>query len=365
MVILLLSAANSIHTVRWANSLSLKGNEVHVVSCKNQVEGVNKFLESVKVHYLRYNAGIGYYLNYRDLKKKIAAIKPEIINVHYASGYGTLARIAKIKKYLLNVWGSDVYDFPNESKFKEKIIKKNLKSATYIASTSNCMAKVTNKYTDKKVYITPFGVDVDVFSEKNDKNNKDKFVLCTIKTLTPKYNIVGIIKAVDLSLKKLEASGNDIYKKIEYHIYGSGYQQEEIEKLITELGLQDKVFLKGYINNNIVPTILNDCDIFLLNSSLDSESFGVSAVEAMACKKPVIASDVDGFKEVIVDGESGIIVNRTDIATYSDKIVELVLNKELRDKLGINARKRVEELYNWDRNVDEMINIYKMMLNNS
>lgn len=364
MVILLLSAANSIHTVRWANSLSLKGNEVHVLSCKDQIEGVNKFLESVKVHYLKYNAGIGYYLNYKDLKKKIAAIKPDVINVHYASGYGTLARLAKIKNYLLNVWGSDVYDFPNESKFKEKIIKKNLKSATYIASTSNCMAKVTNKYTDKNIFVTPFGVDINAFSKKEVERNSDKFILCTIKTLTPKYNIIGIIKAFDLALKKLKESGNDIYDKIEYHVYGSGYQQEEIEKLISDLGLNDKVFLKGYINNNMVPTVLNDCDIFLLNSSLDSESFGVSAVEAMACSKPVIASDVDGFKEVIVDGESGIIVNRTDVVGYSEKIVELVTNKELRDRLGSNARKRVEELYDWDRNVDEMISIYNMMLNN-
>lgn len=360
MRILLLSPANSIHTVRWANAMAERNFEVCVVSCKNHIEEVNKYDERVEVRYLKFNSGLGYYLNKRSLKKIIKEFNPDVINVHYASGYGTLARVAKIKKYLLNVWGSDIYEFPNESKFKKRIIKKNLKTATLLASTSNCMATETSKYTDRKLFITPFGVDTEKF-KKRDVGTNEKFVFCTVKTLAPIYDIKGIVEAFALFIKKLAERDENLCQKVEYRIYGTGEQKEEIEHLISKLGLQYKVFLMGYINNNLVADAINASDVFLLKS--EQESFGVAAIEAMACSKPVIASDVPGFAEVIENGKSGIIVEKNDTEKYADAMLDLYFNGERRRILGENARRRVEELYDWNKNVDTMIEIYKKLVN--
>ena len=76
------------------------------------MDQINK---NIHQHQLKYKGGVGYYLNAKELRKLKKEISPDIINVHYASGYGTLARKSKLCPILLSVWGSDVYDFPNKS----------------------------------------------------------------------------------------------------------------------------------------------------------------------------------------------------------------------------------------------------------
>ena len=194
------------------------------------------------------------------------------------------------------------------------------------------------------------------------KNENNTFRFCTIKTLAPKYGIIGIIEAFKLLLDKEMAGNYD--KNIVYEIYGEGPQKEEILELIAKLGLEQHVFLKGYIPNNRVPDIINERDVFLLNSQLDSESFGVAAVEVMACKKPIIVSDVAGFKEVVVDNESGLIVKRDDIQAYANAMQKLLLDEGLRDSISAKAYERARAMFNWEDNVDSMLKIYNRLIDN-
>ena len=145
MKILFLSAANSIHTVKWVNALVEKGHEVVLVSNKGHEPKEDALDNRIQFYCLKYSGNLGYFLNAKELSILVKKIKPTVINVHYASGYGTLARIAKLPPYLLSVWGSDVYDFPYESKIKNRILKKNIKNADMLASTSKCMAQQLRK----------------------------------------------------------------------------------------------------------------------------------------------------------------------------------------------------------------------------
>lgn len=361
MKIIFLGEATSIHTIRWVNSLSEKGIEVILVSLKGEVDIIGKINENVKVIYLPFGTKLGYYLNVFALKKIISKEKPDLINAHYASGYGTLGRLSGFNKKLLNVWGSDVYDFPNESKVKKRIIEKNLKSYTAIASTSYCMAEETKKYLEdksKEIFITPFGVDTKKFKNLNIEKNKNELVIGIVKTLTENYGIEYLIRAI----KELENTLDiENYKKIRLLIYGKGELKNKLEALTKELQIEDKVIFKGYISNEDVPKALNEMDIFVVPSI--NESFGVAAVEAMACEIPVIASSVGGLKEVIVDKETGYLVSKKNCKEIADKLKKLILDKELRISLGKAGRKRVLENYNWDSNVEYMIKIYEEIIN--
>lgn len=361
MKIIFLGEAASIHTIRWVNSLSEKGIEVILVSLKGEVDIIEKINDNVKVIYLPFGTKIGYYLNIFALKRIISKEKPDLINVHYASGYGTLGRLSGFNKKLLNVWGSDIYDFPNESKIKKIIIEKNLKNYTAIASTSYCMAEETKKYLknkSKKIFITPFGVDTEKFKNFNIKKNKNELVIGIVKTLTENYGIEYLIRAI----KELENILDiENYKKIKLLIYGKGELKNKLESLTKELQIEDKVIFKGYISNEDIPKVLNEMDIFVVPSI--NESFGVAAVEAMACEIPVIASSVGGLKEVIIDKETGYLVSKKDYKEIAKYLKKLILDKNLRIYLGKNGRKRVLENYDWNSNVNYMIKIYKEIIN--
>ena len=362
MKIIFLGEAGSIHTIRWVNSLSEKGIEVILVSLKGNFDNVEKISKKVKTIYLPFGTKLGYYLNIFALKRIISKEKPDLINAHYASGYGTLGRLSGFNKKLLNVWGSDVYDFPNESKVKKRIIEKNLKNYTAIASTSYCMAEETKKYLEnksKEIFITPFGVDIEKFKNLNTEKRENEITIGIVKTLTEKYGIEYLIKAI----KELENILDiENYKKIRLLIYGKGELKNKLEDLTKELQIEDKVIFKGYISNEDVPNALNDMDIFVVPSILNSESFGVVAVEAMACEVPVIVSDVDGLKEVVVNNETGFVVPKRSSKEIANKIKILIENSDTVKKFKKNARERVLKLYDWNKNVDNMIKIYKELL---
>ncbi len=363
MKILFLSDASSIHTVRWVNTLSERGNEVHLVYKFNDYPKIDSIDKRVIQHRLKYGGKKGYFLNASSLNKLYKEIRPDVVNAHYASGYGTLARLAKLKPLVLSVWGSDVYDFPYQSNLNMKIIIKNLNYADRLASTSISMAEqVKNLLKDENLDIrtTPFGVKTDIFIKKDIIKNSDNIVIGLVKSLEPKYGIKTLIEAVDLLIKELNKKNrNDVSEKIKLEIYGSGSLKDELLEMIKSKSLEDVVFLKGKIPNKDVPDALNGFDIFCATSEIDSESFGVALVEAMAVELPSVVTDVSGFKEVCENGETGIVVKKKSVSDIAKGLELLVLNDDLRKEMGKKARQRVLKLYNWEENVDSMLKIYE------
>lgn len=366
MKILFLSAANSIHTVKWVNSLADRGHEVHLVYNSGHEPKLDLIRESIHQHQLKYGGGIGYYLNAKELKKLSKNISPDVINVHYASGYGTLARKSKVNRIspvLLSVWGSDVYDFPNKNAINKMILKKNVVDANKITSTSTCMAeelKRVLKMPELKIGITPFGVELEEFkkSVSTKDQNQEKILIGTIKILKPLYGISEFIKAVKVLIDILEKENHqEISNQLQVEIYGDGPQKEELLQLVQDLALENVVFLKGKIPNKEVPKVLEKFDVFCATSF--KESFGVAVVEAMAMSVPVVVTDAEGFKEVVVDGEDGYIVSKGDEKAIASKLKELILDKEKRIHMGELGRKRVEKLYDWKKNVDVMEKLYE------
>jgi glycosyltransferase involved in cell wall biosynthesis len=125
-----------------------------------------------------------------------------------------------------------------------------------------------------------------------------------------------------------------------------------------DLGLKESVEFVGIVENSNLPQYYNRFSVAVYPSISDSESFGVAAVEAMACECPVVASDADGFTEVVSNGETGIIVPKGDIECTAKAIQEFIDNPYLRIIMGKKGRERVLELYNWEDNVKKMLQIY-------
>lgn len=367
MKIFILSDIHSTHTKRWVKALSEKGCEIFLfgllecdASFYDNLPRVTVYNYGFSFHkksrIARWTLGkVLYFKALKVIKQKIKEFQPNIVHAHYASSYGLLGALTKFHPYIVSVWGSDVYSYPLAGNIYKKLLSYTFAKADLILSTSNCMARETNKYTDKQIGITPFGVDTELFKPMSTQK-ENAFVIGNVKTLSANYGIDLLIRAFELVVK------HNPDKNLKLRIVGDGPDKDKLLQLCQELSISDKVEFVGFVNNQQLPAIYNSFDMSV--SLSHKESFGVVAVEAMSCECPVVVSDADGFCEVVTDGENGMIVPRGDFTAAADAIQKLIDNENLRKEMGHNGREKVLRCYHWDDNVNQMIDYYKTLLNN-
>ncbi len=365
MRILFVSDLYSIHTVRWVNALAARGHEVHLASRDPEKTPVHQISEKVMIHSLGQYQKIASIKAGFVLRRLAKKIKPDIVNAHFASSYGLTARIAGAHPLLLNVWGSDVYAFPYKSKLNFLILKGNLLAADRIASTSEAMARQVRKLLNNDslpIDITPFGVDVSSFYHSRDylKPQNRPFVIGLVKTLKPVYGIEYLIRSIPPLLEQLNQADPDLARQIQIHIYGEGPLETSLKSLVSELSLDEIVQFKGYVEHAKLPAILAGMDLYCLSSL--NESFGVSAVEAMASGLPVVATDTEGFRDIILHGKTGLIVPPADPKALAAAMFKLCIDSGLRQCYGIAGQLRARELFDWEQNVTRMETIYQEMV---
>ncbi len=288
-----------------------------------------------------------------EVKKAIDLFKPDIVHAHYASSYGLIGAMLNFHPYFVSVWGSDVFRFPKYSLFHKYIFKYTISRADKLFSTSKVMKTEIEKYTTKKIFVIPFGIDVERFKpfEVEKVFNDDSLVIGTIKTLEKRYGIEFLIRAF-ANIKRKNPN------KIKLLICGKGTLLDELKNLTVELGVQDDTIFTGYINHDQVQFYHNKLDIYVAPSL--EESFGVAVLEASACNKPVVVSNVGGLPEVVDNGITGFIVepmNPNDLATAIEKLVR---NPSLRLEMGRKGREKVFEEYEWNKCVSAMIEHYNI-----
>lgn len=359
MKIVLLAGASSIHTVRWANGLQSAGIEVHVIS---QHQPLDTFTKEVRLHTFPFHGTLGYFKMVPAVKRLLAIIKPDLVNAHYASGYGTTARLVGYRPWILSVWGSDVYEFPYKSILHRYLVRKNLGSADVVASTGHSMAAQTRTLNQKLsvIAITPFGVDMSSYNlvtPLDQKRNGDDppLIIGTVKTMAPQYGIDILIKSFSLVLKKLKEDKGGA-PKVKLRLVGGGAQVAELRSLAENFGVAEVTEFVGQVPHSEVPQVLNDMDIYVALSR--RESFGVAVIEAGAAGRPVVVSNVGGLPEVTLDGQTGLVVQSEDPISAAEAILRLVRSPELRFKMGRDAKKYVAENYSWPACVIKMKKLY-------
>lgn len=351
MKICLLAARNSIHTVRWANALAQRSHEVHLISMHT---GGDPLDPRVVVHRLFSSPPWGYYLNRFQLRSLLMTIRPSVLHAHYASGYGTLARLCGWHPYILSVWGSDIYEYPYQSQFNLRTIRKNLGAADCVLSTSRAMAaQVSLVSPETHVHrVTPFGVDCDVFYPSHGHDIGQPICIGTVKGLNHYYGIDTLLRAFAL-LHEMCPSAN-VWRGC---IYGGGPLEGDLRTLCGGLGLSCIVEMRGAIPHAQVPETLRNIQVFCALSR--QESFGVSVLEASSCGVPVVVTDIGGLPEVVRDKETGILVPPEDPLAAATAIYSLVQDADIRTEMGLRGAAFVRSHYAWGHSVDLMLSIYE------
>jgi len=139
----------------------------------------------------------------------------------------------------------------------------------------------------------------------------------------------------------------------------SDYQNYLI-RLSSELNISARVHFLGNVQN--IPEFLAEIDLFILPTMGRGEGCPVALLEAMACGKACIATDIPGSRDLIIDGESGILVTPSSPEVLAHAINRLVASPEERKRLGTNARKRVEQNFSIEREVKAHEALYEELM---
>lgn len=343
----LLGAASSIHIVRIANALVQQGEEVTVISLPNHADKDN--IINCETIYLSISGSKGYYLNAKELKNIVKQRKLDVLNAHYASGYGTLGRLSGVHPLIISVWGSDVFSFPKKNLINKWTLKKNFMAADLIYSTSQCMADEIEKYqpsSHKEIMVTPFGVDTELFFPDTIDNNKhDAFVFGFLKGSNPIYGVDLFLEAFE---EVYEWAQNN-HKIVSAQICGASSEADNMKEIIDKLASSECINYEGFLSHKEMPQFIKKCDIICITSR--EESFGVVAVETMACGVPCITSDAPGLAEVMIDNQTGYVVKK-DPSLIAEKMISLIEDDELRRKFAIQGRMHVIKKYDFKLNIE-------------
>ena len=366
MKVAILGDINSPHIQKWIIYLAKKDIEIILISLSTPTSN-SDYPSNVKIYSLKLDnkifqkksdslSKIKYISKVKRISKIIETEKPHILHAHYATSYGLIGVLLNFHPLVISVWGSDVFEFPRKNILYKYLFKYILLKADIVLSTSNFMAKELILYTKKRIEVTPFGIDLNIFNPQSRLPNKstNEITIGIIKFLEKKYGVDYLIHAFKLV-------SDELYNyKLRLLIVGSGSQMDNLIKLVEELGLKDKVEFTGKIDHENIPLYHNQLDIAVYPSK--SESFGVSVIESSACAVPVIASSIGGLPEVIENGVTGILVEPGNINKLSLVLKELIIDDNKRKNLGIAGRKMVKEKYDLQKNIDQMINIYKSII---
>ena len=162
-----------------------------------------------------------------------------------------------------------------------------------------------------------------------------KTVIGTVARLSNEKGVDVLLKAFTLARETMP--------HIQLLITGTGQQKAYLQKLAADLGIADSCAWMGRLPWNEAMGCLGLMDIVVVPSRF--EGFGLTAIEAMACGKPVVASRVDGLAEIIQDGVNGFLASSEDVKSFADCIVALAKDEAKRKSIGETARKCVEEKY--------------------
>ena len=325
--------------------LAKRGHQIHFITYSQPVRlallNPNVHYHEVHVpeyplfHYQPYELALS-----SKLVDMVKLYKIDVLHVHYAIPHAYAGYMAKQMladegiriPIVTTLHGTDITLVGNHP-FYKPAVNFSINKSDVVTSVSESLRADTYRLFDIKNEIVVIPNFIELNKEKALKNIpchrslmalEDEMIITHISNFRKVKRIDDIVK-IFFEIQK------EVPSKL--MMVGEGPEKEIAERMCEELGIQKKVIFFG--NSNEIDKILCFSDLFLLPS--ETESFGLAALEAMACGVPVISSNSGGLPEVNKDGFSGYLSNVGDVAKMSKDAITLLLDKELLKQFKSNA----------------------------
>jgi len=331
--------------------LARRGHEIHFITYR---QPVRLALLSHNVHYHEVHVPEYPLFHYQPyelaLSSKLVDMvklhKIELLHVHYAIPHAYAGYMAKkmLKEQGIKIpmvttlHGTDITLVGNHP-FYKPAVSFSINHSDVVTSVSQDLKDETYRLFDikREIFVIPNFIEVDKNKlDENSNCHRSLIATDTQKIITHISNFRKVKRIPDV-IKIFYEIQKVIPAKL--MMVGDGPEREPAEQLCEQLGITDKVIFFG--NSNEIDKILTYSDLFLLPS--ETESFGLAALEAMACGVPVISSNSGGLPEVNKDGYSGYMGNVGDVKDMAEKAISILSDNNKLREFKSNALKRAGE----------------------
>lgn len=351
-------------------ALASLGHEVHFISYAIP-HRLTRFVSNVYFHEVETTTYPLFEHSLYDLSltsKMLEVIEYEdldLMHVHYAIPHAVSAYLAKQVwsksgkkiKFITTLHGTDITLMGLEPTFMP-LVKFSIEESDGVTAVSRFLKEktLTNFNLEKEIEVIYNFIDIDKYKPVEEKPFKKHVASCGERVLIHTSNFRTVKRVTD-TIRILEKVKKEIPTKLV--LIGDGPDRSECERLARELDLHKDVVFLG--KQDAIEEILTSADLFLMPSQ--SESFGLSALEAMACGVPVISTSVGGLPELIIHNQTGYIAEIGDIDRMAKYAIELLTNEKKYKSFAKYSRERA--VNNFDKNLilPQYINYYEKILN--
>jgi colanic acid/amylovoran biosynthesis glycosyltransferase len=295
-----------------------------------------------KVVRLKHNSSLNVDLkSYLLLKKLLKKEKYKAIHAHF--GPRALDILALAKKYriplVVSFHGYDASQQVKNKSYADRLPELFDYASAIIIVSGHMKETLKLDPWIEKVHLIPYGINPDEFNSQKRKTNSDNIRILHSGRIVGKKGVPDLIKVFSELNKK--------YGNLDLHIIGDGNELDQCKKLVDELGIQGTVTFYGAVSHDIVKTLLNEADIFVLNSRIDEngdmEGTPVTILEAMYMGNAVVSTRHAGIPYVIEHGKNGLLADEYNNDELKKCIQSLIGDPQLRSRLGQAAKKRIIE----------------------
>lgn len=275
-------------------------------------------------------------------------------------------------KPLVVTYHSDTYSFNEILHLFEKVYDRSFaraplaKSSKIIGTSRSYLhtSPVVKPFLNKTT-VVPYGVDPERFHPKNSGENiKDKYgidgksvVVLFVGSLEKGHYYKGLNYLLEAFAGAIRINSDLILL-----IVGDGALRPQYELLAKRIGVYGKTIWAGSVDNVDLPDYYAASDMLVLSSINRLEAFGIVLLEAMACGKPVICTDLAGVRDKVVEHNTGIVVKPKNVRALRDAILKLADNFELCKEFGENGRKAVESTFIHSQIANKVFSVYEEIL---
>ncbi|MFI0426964.1 MAG: N-acetyl-alpha-D-glucosaminyl L-malate synthase BshA [Flavobacterium sp.] len=325
--------------------LAKRGHEIHFITYSQPVRlallNPNVHYHEVHVpeyplfHYQPYELALS-----SKLVDMVKLYKIDVLHVHYAIPHAYAGYMAKQMladegihiPMVTTLHGTDITLVGNHP-FYKPAVSFSINKSDVVTSVSQSLKDDTYRLFDikKEIVVIPNFIELAKAKPIENIACHRSLMACENEMIITHISNFRKVKRIEDIVKIFYEIQKEIPSKL--MMVGEGPEKENAEYLCNQLGIQNKVIFFG--NSNEIDKILSYSDLFLLPS--ETESFGLAALEAMACGVPVISSNSGGLPEVNKDGFSGYLSNVGDVAKMSQDAISLLKDAEKLKQFKINA----------------------------